>query len=350
MSKSAVKHIQDQQAALARATGAERKGALVYWWLTGIMSHIDDVRALYEKHGLDWDKWGPPEQKATAAFRKTLKEVGRSINHKGGDQGYLIRLIDDSEDHLLYGIVREDKLRSQEDLVHDCEAKIKLKKESCQVVTSKNNNSDGYEIAQKVKDLFDTMFCHMIVQDFSRLLTRNIHMMAAVSIRPTGAIYFVPEGFRDTLVKLRSILEDVPGDSHLCAIDIWGAQPDLARDTKIALEQELKDLQEEIEKFRNRVPRQDCLKNRLQEYRVLQEKGRMFAELLDFNSSSITKGLEQCGKAVEVLLADGHFLGSEAQAMAKARAKSKIVRHVEEPTKKVRKPVKAASKKRRVGK
>jgi hypothetical protein len=104
--KSKVKEIQQDQSNLAKQAGATRKGALVYWWLTGIMSHIDDVKDLYEKHSLDWDKWGPPKQKATVAFRKTLKEVGRDLNHKGQDTNYLIRVIDTTEEYLLYGVVR----------------------------------------------------------------------------------------------------------------------------------------------------------------------------------------------------------------------------------------------------
>lgn len=325
--KRKVEEIQQDQSNLAKQAGATRKGALVYWWLTGIMSHIEDVKALYDKHGLDWERWGPPEQKATAAFRKTIRVVSGDLNQKGRDTAYLIRVIDTTEEYLLYGVVREDRLKANEDLAHACEAKIKLKREECKVVTSKDNGTDGYQVAQKVKDLFDIMFCHMIVQDFSRLLTRNIKLMQSVSIRPTGAVYFVPEGYRDVLDKMRAVLEDVPGDSHLCCIDIWGSQPDLARDTKIALEQELKDLQKEIEVFKTRAPRQDALKNRLAEFKELKEKGRMFAEVLEFNSKDILAGLDECNTAVVAMIDGGHFLGSD---QSKATTSTKQIRKVVE--------------------
>lgn len=329
--KQQIKDINQGQSKLAKAVGAQRKGVLVYWWLTGIMALIQDVKAYYSKHSLDWDKWGPPEQKSTVAFRKTLKEVGRDINQKGDDKGYLIRLIDDTDTYLLYGIVKEDRLKSQETLAHDCEAIVKLIKDTGMVKTSKDNGTAGYAIAEKVKDLFDTMMVNMIVQDFSRLLTRNIHMMASVSIRPTGAVYFVPEAYRDVLCKMRSVLDEVSGDSHISMIDIWGEQDDLARDTRKALHEELVEIKQEMEDFKSKAPREDTLKNRLATFKQLKERARMFAEVLDFNAKDLLKGLDQCGAAVKAMLDGGHFKGADNKAKKAAKQ--------EEPTKVIRNPV-----------
>lgn len=342
--KKMIQDINQDHAKLA-ALGWKRKGAMVYWWLSGIIALIDEVKAYYAKHKLDWDKWGPPEMKATVAFRKTLKEVGRDINQKGDDKGYLIRLIDDTDDYLLYGIVREDRLRSQETLQHDCEAIVKLNKHTGSVSTSPDNGKAGFAIADKCKDLFDAMMVNMIVQDFSRLLTRNIHMMASVSIRPTGAVYFVPEAYREVLCKLRSVLEEVSGDSHISMIDVWGEQPDLARDTKKALHEELAEIKAEMEKFKAKAPREGTLKDRLVTFKQLKERAKMFADVLDFNSKDLLKGLTECGKAVEAMLNGGHFKGAENKAKKKTKEskQAKVIRKPVEESK----PKKAAKKKTR---
>jgi hypothetical protein len=362
--KATIKKIQDNQAKAGKASGRQRKGAIVYWWLTGVMASISSVKELYEQYDLSWEDWGPPDQRATAAFRKTINEVGRSLNKKGNDSAYMIRLIDESADHLLYGVVKEDKLREAEDLAHACEAKVKLKRESEKVVTSKDNGTVGYEIAKRVQELFDTMYCHMVVQDWSRLLTANLKKMGGVSIRPTGTIYYAPERYRDILTKLRLILDDIPGDSHLCCIDLWGDQPDVARDAKKALESELADLQEEIQKFKEKAPQERTLKSRLDEFKALKERGMMFAEVLGFQAESLVSGLDQCSKLVEAFLSGGHFKGAEdkdkraavkgPKQIVAVEKKETVVRRVRGKTVEVEVPVKvkpkkkAASRKRRM--
>jgi len=307
--------------------GWTRKGCLAYWWLTGAMIHRDDLKELFAQQDLSWENWGPPEQRSTVAFRKTIKEVSRNLNKKGENTGYLIRPINETDHHLVYGVVREDRLKVQEDLAHQCEAKVRLDKETCSVVCSKDNGTDGYQVAAKVRDLFDTMYCHLTVQDFSRLLTRNLKRMKAVNIRPTGAVYFVPEQYRTILNKLQAVLDAIPGDSHLSLPDVWGEQPDLAKDCKSALQGELAALKAEIEEFKTKAPRKDRLENRIEEFKDLQERGKMYAEMLGFNADQILKGLETCKKAVTAMITEGYYKGSEEQKAAK----EKVVVEVEEP-------------------
>jgi hypothetical protein len=311
--KSKVRQIQDNLSSL----GGDKKGALVYWWLRGAKSPVDFVKKLFEKHGLSWNKWGIPEIKTSAAYRKAINEVGRTLKN-GSSTTYLIRPIDSDDRYIVHGIVHEKRYKKTHDLSHSTDCKIKLDKATGQITLSAE-----HEIGQRIKDEYNDLLNMMIVNDFSRMLTRDLDKMSAVSIRPTGAIYYVPEMFRDELTRLRDILEDVPGDSHLCVIDIYGKQSDLKRDCKIALQEELKSLQEEIEKFKTKPPRRDSLEHRLELFKTLKKKAKLYADMLDLKVKDINQGVKDCNDMVKGMIDGGQWIGSQHPEKREYRIKHK---------------------------
>jgi len=276
------------------STDAPHIGSICMWTLTGCRINRDDLIKLYKKHGLD-EAWLPPEIEGSVAFTKALRWAQR-----GDRQGYMIRPIDDTKEAIIVGIVKEDVDKPKEDLAYGVEAKVKYNKEheSVQVTDSK------HPLAGRIKALFTEMQEAYIGRDFTRMLTRNIaKRMGSICLRHTGGVYFVPVHHTETLLKHRAVMSEI--GAEFSVLPVYGndlSKEDLGKQARRALEEEIKEVEAEIQKFKETAPRGDTLKRRLEEFKELKKRAQMYAQLLQIKVVDINQGLGDCEKQIKAIL------------------------------------------------
>lgn len=270
-------------------------GMLTWWSLEGAAIEVAGLKALYQKHGLA-DEWLPGEITGTLAFNKTIREVKRSAD------GYMIRPIKEDEQEIVIGVVAEARDKAAETLSYDQEVTIKFVKGTDTI----KSTSEQHPIVQRVRALYDGMTRTYVVQDFIRLLTRNVRRkMSAVLVRPTGGVYFVPRGpMLDVLAKHEAVFNEL-GDVEFTAIPMHDdpkTKTEIAKKARKALEVELKEIEEEIEKFKTEEPRRDTLERRFGEFKELKKKASLFADMLSIKVSDLHESLDEAAKQITSIL------------------------------------------------
>lgn len=276
-------------------TDAPHIGSIVMWTLTGCRISREELVKLYDRHGLDHD-WLPPEIEGGVAFHKAIREVKQS----GWQKGYMIRPIDDNKDAIVLGIVKEDVNRPNEDLAYGLEAKVKYDKKNEAVRVTDSNHPLAAAIKAQFKDMVDTY----VSIDFIRLLSKNIgHRMDSVCLRKTGGTYFVPAHKTEVLLKHRAIMTEL--GAEFSVLPLYGndlALEDVGKQARRSLEEEIKEIEVEIMRFKEAAPRSDTLRRRIEEFKTLKAKAEMYSSLLSIKVKDINQGIEDCTSQVKKIL------------------------------------------------
>jgi hypothetical protein len=288
----------DKRVALAEIrnsmpTGGDLKGTTVWWTVRDVKISVDALKALYAKHGLDENPWFPAPITGEKAFRKALRLVKRELER------YMVRPINESPEEVVVGIVKEDVDKANEDLDYAVEVKIRYDKTHESV-----RSTDGsHPVAIRVKEIYSELTDYFITHDIQKLLTYNIHrIMRAVNLRDAGGVYFVPVYYRDVLLKLSAVVEDLSPSASVDWIDVIGAQPSIQRATKRALEEELVKLQGKIEEFKLQGAQRANMARRLEDFDILRKKADIFSSMLSIKVDDLNKGIADCASVLEGLL------------------------------------------------
>jgi hypothetical protein len=230
------------------------------------------------------------------AFSKAIREVKRLST------GYLIRPVKETESEVVTAIVAEDADTKTDVLKYDQELTIRFLKQSNKIKTS----NDDHPIAHIVTDTFAAMQKIYVVNDFVRLLTRNVRQkMLGIVVRPTGGIYFVPQGPAiEELYKHAAVFAEL-GEAELTVIPMHNdlqTSRSIAAKSRKALEVELKEIEDELKKFKSVEPRRDTLERRIPQFRDLKKKAQFFADMLAIKIDDIHSSLDIAERTVTELL------------------------------------------------
>lgn len=296
-------------------------GIISYWSLDEVWIKVTELQALFAKHGLDEDAWFPPRIQGSTAFRKSLRQVKK-------DKGYILRPILETDEKIIYGVVREDVDEANADLEYECEAKVAYSKKTESVHTK--GKGAALAIADQVKDVFDEMTETFVNWDVQRMLRRNIgREMSSITLRRGGGFYFsLPQHLPD-IEKHQAVVEDI-GSSDMGIVvvkqDDKHNKRTVGRDTRRSLEDDLNEVKVELEKFKTKTPRESTLEDRLNEFKSLKAKCDMYASMLDIQVSDLKQGVDDCAQQVRALIGQVQVekaAKAEAKAAAKPKAKTK---------------------------
>lgn len=287
--------------------GGDRIGSYLWWTLREIEIERGQLQRLLETHGLDVKKHMPPPIVGHAAFRKAIAAC------KHGDRNRLVRFIKETPQEIIYGVVREDIDEAAEDLRYKVRARIVYRKRTESVVIRGGRSP----VAEEVKKLFDEYVSTYIHTDIRRWIVRQINeYMQAVALKLNGGVYFIPHQHTAILRKLNSVVDDLPGRSEFIVTPIFDSKEtttSVGKATRGALEEELSQIRVELEEFRNKPPRRDTLKRRLEDFQRLKSRARMFADMLSFTVEDLQEGIDDCNEVVKALIGQ-----VEAEVLRKA--------------------------------
>jgi hypothetical protein len=212
-------------------------GYTVFWRLAGIrVSHPDLERALqttgFEKHLPDPPTPRVALRRALAEWIKAKQQIARNLQLRQGDEDQdesgggrrrtLIRVINRAgSEHLVYALVAEDIDFSVLGLSYGTALRILLHKKTGEMIctTDAEGVIDAQRESRRVTDELAPYWRQyrdlFIARDLFEMMREIINGMSAVSLRQAGGVYFVPSSERDSLLRLRQLITDIPQVTRL---------------------------------------------------------------------------------------------------------------------------------------
>jgi len=275
--------------------GGDRIGSYLWWSLRDVEVTRNKLRRLFTRAGLD-HAYLPAPIVGHAAFRKAIAAC------KHGDRGLLLRPITETPQEIIYGVVREDVDEGAEDLAYRVRAKIVYRKrtETCVV------RGGASPVAREVRRLFADYKTTYIHIDIRRWIIKLVHdQMNALTLKSNGGVYFIPDLYTGILTKVGAIVDGLPGQSRFTITPIFDSKEttaNLGPATQDALAEELATIQEEIEAFKEKPPRRDTLRRRLDEFTALKGRAQLYADMLQFTADDLIEGITDLDTVVGGLI------------------------------------------------
>jgi hypothetical protein len=132
------------------------------------------------------------------------------------------------------------------------------------------------------------------------MMREIINRMNAVSLRQAGGAYFVPSSKRDSLLRLRQSITDIPQvtglDPFVCALgvpDAVEAKRGLSKAIHAGLLDEINSLQSDLSRLSESGDRlrEKTIAPRLVVYKQLKAKAEMYQDLLGMRQDQVRAGI-----------------------------------------------------------
>ncbi len=273
--------------------GTEHLGDLVWWSLSDARIDRESLTTIWSDAGLPTDLM-PEEPNAERAFKTAIKEA------QVGRPGRLLRLAVDSESEIVFGVVREDR-HSNGTLDYHQEARVTLDRHREQLST----DAPGHDLVTDVMRRFAILKTTHVPDDVRRSLVRSLETYAAVTLRPSGGIYWVPAPHAKQLRSLQSAIQRI-GQSTVSVLQVHRsaeAEATLAKVARGSIEDELAMLASEIEGFVMSPPeRASTLQRRLEAFETLRDRAKLYRSVLSIQVTDLETQLGRMTATVEELL------------------------------------------------
>jgi hypothetical protein len=297
-------------------------GYTVFWRLVGIrVSHPDLEQAL---QATGFDKYLPDSPTPCVALRCALadwikkkqrdtrnlqlqQDDGDQKENGGGRRRILIRVINRAgSEHLVYALVAEDIDFSVLGLSYGTALRILLYKRTGEMIctTDAEGVIDAQRESRRVTDELAPYWRQyrdlFIARDLSEMMREIINGMSAVSLRQAGGVYFAPSSERDSLLRLRQLITDIPQvtglDPFVCALgvpDAVEAKRGLSKAIHAGLLDEINSLQSDLSRLSESGDRlrEKTIAQRLVIYKQLKAKAEMYQDLLGMRQDQVRAGI-----------------------------------------------------------
>lgn len=282
------------QESLRLAPGAQDLGHLLWWQLNGSRINHDELVAAAERHSLA-PKVLPAEVKPVQAFRRAWRHATSKL-----EDGLMLRPIAETEDEVVVGLVREKPNEVRRDLDYDVVARIAFDK-----VSSKISADAEHSLIEQIRDLYRHHLAHT-TEDIRSMMTSFLGE-AGVSLRDSGGVYFVPAAHTGQLEALCRVVEEVGHNRtfRLPIVDTPATRNTLREVAERSLDDEVRELEEELAGFDFKKVRDSTLERRLEAFEYLRNRASLFAGVLTFKAD----GLAQRVSAMQAQVR--HHLGIE---------------------------------------
>ena len=351
-------NIHDLNSVEASTTQLPLIGFTVLWRLEGFrVSHLDLEQAL---QAAGFEKYLPDPPTPRVALRRALAEwikakqrIARELQLQPDDEGQdengggrrrtLIRVINRAgSEHLVYALVAEDIDFSALGLSYGTALRILLHKKTGEMIctTDAEGVIDAQRESRRVTDELAPYWRQyrdlFIARDLSEMMREIVAGMNAVSLRQAGGVYFVPAGERDSLLRLRQLIADIPQvtglDPFVCALgvpDAVEAKRGLSKAVHAGLLDEINSLRGDLDRLSESGDRlrEKTIAQRLVIYKQLKAKVEMYQELLGLRQDEVRAGIARLEReALNLLSADDMPLSSStSQTPAPLFTQSELV-------------------------
>ncbi|HET9621327.1 MAG TPA: DUF6744 family protein [Kofleriaceae bacterium] len=273
--------------------GTQHLGDIVFWQLADARVDRATLESLWRGAGLDAALL-PEEPTAERALKQAVREA------QIGQRDRLIRLGLDSDDEIVFAIVRENR-DDAGNVTYLQEARVRLERAS-ETITS---DVASHDIAQAVIDGFRTLRTTHTSDDVRRAIVKVLGTWAAVTLRDGGGIYWVPTVYAAELRRLQTAVEKI-GASRVHVLPVHESQDAsraLGAIATASLEAELAQLQTEIAAFVSTPPeRTSTLTRRLEAFAALRERAKLYRSVLAITVTDLDRQLDEMSATVDGML------------------------------------------------
>lgn len=278
----------------ALSKGNEHLGDLIWWSLSDARVDRETLVAIWSDAGLPADLLPEPPS-ADKAFKAAIKEA------QVGQPGRLLRLAVETETEIVFGVVREDRLGDGK-LAYSQEARVTLERDRERVTT----DTSGHDLASDVIRRFGLLKSTHVPDDVRRTLVRALETFAAMSLRPSGGVYWCPAPFAAQVRQLQVAIQRI-GQSTVSVLPVHRsteAEKTLGQVARDSIEVELAALRAEIDSFVLAPPeRTGTLERRLEVFDQLRSRARMYRDVLRIEVDTLDQQLGQLTATVTQLIA-----------------------------------------------
>lgn len=277
----------------ALSTGGAHLGDLIFWTLADARIDRATLEKLWGDAGLGLELL-PDQPTAEKAIKLAVREA------QVGQRERLLRLGKETDDEIVFAVVHERR-DDAGNVTFNQEARIRLDRQR-EVLTS---DHDSHDIVSAVRTAFQVFKTTHTPDDVRRATVKVIGTWAAVTLRESGGVYFVPSPFAEKLRRLQTAIEKI-GSSRLHILPVHDS-PDAARSlgdiAKGSIEAELAALQTEIAAFVSTPPdRASTLLRRFDAFEALRARARLYRSVLKIQVQDLDQQLDGMSAAVEGLL------------------------------------------------
>ena len=274
MTFDALRRAQDN---LRSAPGAYELGTLFWWALNGTRVEHDRLAGIVQRHGLD-SKHLPAELKPVQAFRRAWRHASTKL-----PEGLMLRPIAETSDEIVLGLVREQPNQTMRDLDYDLVARIAFAKVDARITADVEHG-----VVVEMRELYRHHLAHT-TEDVRAMMTAFL-AEAGVSLRDSGGVYFVPAAHGQQLDALCRVVEEAGHNRtfRLPIVDTPGTRTALREVAERSLDDEVRQLEEELAGFDLEKVRDATLERRLEVFEQLRSRASLFAGVLAFKADGLS--------------------------------------------------------------
>ena len=256
--------------------GGEPLGSLLWWSLNGNRIEHDQLLNLASQFGLP-ERHLPKEIKPTQAFRRGWRHASTKLV-----DGQMLRPIAETTDEVVVGLVQESVDEKTRELEYGLLNRITFDKHAAAITSER----EGI-VTESIRTLFRHHLAHTS-KDIRSMLTSFLSE-AGVSLRESGGVYYVPANYQDTLEALCSVVEGAGNNStfQLPIVDTPAGRSALRTVAQRNLDDEVRQLQEELERFDDDKVRSSTLERKLEAFGDLRSRVDLFARVLSFKADDL---------------------------------------------------------------
>jgi hypothetical protein len=275
------------------AKGGQHLGDLIWWTLAEAKIERPTLESIWTSAKLALE-YLPDPPTAEKALKSAVREAAI------GQPDRLIRLGKEDVAEIVYGIVQEMKL-TDGSLAYAQETRVVLDRKTETVTADQPEN----QLAKVIATRFAELRSVHTSDDVRRAMMRALDACAAITLRESGGIYWIPAPYAETVRRLQGAIEKI-GSSHVYLLPVHSsadAKRTLGDAAKLAIEDELAALKTEVEGFIASPPdRPSTLVRRLDAFEELKNRAALYRDVLQVHVTDLDATLTGLTVAVEGLL------------------------------------------------
>lgn len=303
--------------ATSKSTGREI-GSLVFYDVDGCKITHADLMKLFDKHGLDKDKYAPAP---TIKPENAIKKVKGKINGRREGLGVLVEEINLTDDTVVYGVVdpKVDKVKNALDFKHQLTIEVDRKSGDIKVTNrskdphTKIGNTTCKELEKLIRDMYNEFCGHLISRDITRLVMRAFKRMNVVPLRFGGGCYWLAPQHKEDMLKIDAVFNEIsntPRHSMSC-YTLTDNNGNVGRITENAQNQtrtKLDKLKKKVDQYREKMNlgkiTARSFETKIKEFKELRAEVNIFTDSLKFNASDLEKEITKVEDEVRAMLLD----------------------------------------------
>ena len=297
--------------------GDSALGCLVWYSVSEVKIPRDEMLELALNANLP-EKYLPAPVRPVDAYRRATGEVqGTLRSEKGLTETLLVREVCADKEFVVRHIVKETADKLNKELTYQEKCGVFTYHREVEMLTVADlTDQDAAEAADRAKELFEIYRRYYTSEHVRRMIKSVLNDCKALSLRPSGAVYFIPKKYRDEIESLGNFVKNLPDGSvefhKMPVVDMeeqrqmleqklrahieaevarvrqaLGADPET-----LAAKQNLKDAVAEFAQVLKKDVRKSNVDDAVRRFRLLSEQVKEYEELLETNLSEVRSTLD----------------------------------------------------------